>query len=95
MLGNWCRKCETLCWLKVERKPSIEAWIRLSWFHEKSYDDDFGTECEPVSLDFLWPPSHPEMLGRIGRYEIERMIDPSGPDQAANEHSNVFSVEFK
>lgn len=49
---------------------------------EHSYDDDsgtdFGTECEPVSLDFLSPPSHPEMLGRIGRYEIERMIGCGG-----------------
>lgn len=41
-------------------------------------DDDIGAECEPVSLDFLSPPSHPEMLGRIGRYEIERMIGSGG-----------------
>lgn len=25
--------------------------------------DDIGAECEPVSLDFLSPPGHPEMLG--------------------------------
>jgi eukaryotic-like serine/threonine-protein kinase len=41
-------------------------------------DDDMGAECEPVSLDFLTPPSHPEMLGRIGRYEVERMIGSGG-----------------
>ncbi len=41
-------------------------------------DDDMGAECEPVSLDFLMPPSHPEMLGRIGRYEVERMIGSGG-----------------
>jgi serine/threonine protein kinase len=41
-------------------------------------DDDMGAECEPVSLDFLSPPSHPEMLGRIGRYEVERMIGSGG-----------------
>lgn len=45
---------------------------------EYPQDDDLGTECEPVSLDFLAPPSHPEMLGRIGRYEIERMIGSGG-----------------
>ncbi|MDB5342763.1 MAG: prkC 8 [Schlesneria sp.] len=39
---------------------------------------DAGAESEPVSLDFLAPPSHPEMLGRIGRYEVERMIGSGG-----------------
>ena len=45
---------------------------------EGNSDDDIGAECEPVSLEFLSPPSHPEMLGRIGRYEIERMIGSGG-----------------
>ncbi|MEJ7595621.1 MAG: serine/threonine-protein kinase [Planctomycetaceae bacterium] len=45
---------------------------------EGNSDDDIGAECEPVSLAFLSPPSHPEMLGRIGRYEIERMIGSGG-----------------
>lgn len=40
--------------------------------------DELGVDCEPVSLDFLAPPSHPEMLGRIGRYEVERMIGSGG-----------------
>ena len=30
------------------------------------------------SIDFLAPPSHPEMLGRLGRYEIERVIGSGG-----------------
>jgi serine/threonine protein kinase len=29
-------------------------------------------------LDFLAPPSHPEMLGRLGRYEIEQTIGAGG-----------------
>lgn len=45
---------------------------------EGNSGDDIGAECEPVSLDFLSAPSHPEMLGRIGRYEIERMIGSGG-----------------
>lgn len=45
---------------------------------DSNADDDIGAECEPVSLDFLKPPSHPEMLGRIGRYEVERMIGSGG-----------------
>lgn len=32
----------------------------------------------PVDLDFLSPPSHPELLGRLGRYEIERVIGAGG-----------------
>jgi serine/threonine protein kinase len=31
-----------------------------------------------VNLDFLSPPSHPELLGRLGRYEIERLIGTGG-----------------
>lgn len=34
-----------------------------------------ATESE---LDFLSPPSHPELLGRLGRYEIEREIGRGG-----------------
>lgn len=56
--------------------PGMNSSVVISI--EQSYDDDLGTECEPVSLDFLQPPSHPEMLGRIGRYEIERMIGSGG-----------------
>jgi len=31
-----------------------------------------------VKLDFLAEPSHPEMLGRLGRYEIEQVIGSGG-----------------
>ena len=37
-----------------------------------------GSGGRPANLDFLSPPSHPEMLGRIGRYEIERVIGSGG-----------------
>lgn len=40
--------------------------------------DDSSIEFDPVSLDFLAPPSHPELLGRLGRYEIERVIGAGG-----------------
>jgi serine/threonine protein kinase len=32
----------------------------------------------PQDLAFLAPPSHPELLGRLGRYEIERIIGRGG-----------------
>ncbi len=40
--------------------------------------DDSRIEFETVMLSFLDPPSHPELLGRLGRYEIERVIGTGG-----------------
>ena len=38
-----------------------------------------GTSSQrSIKLDFLSPPSHPEMLGRLGRYEIEQIIGSGG-----------------
>ena len=31
-----------------------------------------------MKLDFLSPPSHPEMLGQLGRYQIEQVIGAGG-----------------
>jgi len=39
---------------------------------------DAGSHAQRAGLDFLSPPSHPEMLGRLGRYEIERVIGSGG-----------------
>src|SRR5262249_12138513 len=33
---------------------------------------------EAMAKQLLAPPSHPEMLGRIGRYEVERLIGSGG-----------------
>jgi serine/threonine protein kinase len=35
-------------------------------------------ELDPISLDFLEPASHPELLGRIGRFDVERVIGSGG-----------------
>ncbi len=35
-------------------------------------------EVDPISLDFLEPASHPELLGRIGRFDVERVIGSGG-----------------
>ena len=32
----------------------------------------------PLSLDFLQAPSHPELLGKIGRYDVEQGIGTGG-----------------
>lgn len=36
------------------------------------------TWTESMTSQLLSPPSHPEMLGRLGRYEIERLIGTGG-----------------
>lgn len=33
---------------------------------------------ESMAKQFLSPPTHPEMLGRLGRYEVERLIGSGG-----------------
>lgn len=33
---------------------------------------------ESMAKNLLFPPSHPEMLGRIGRYDVERLIGSGG-----------------
>jgi len=40
--------------------------------------EDSQVEFETVMLSFLDPPSHPELLGRLGRYEVERVIGTGG-----------------
>ena len=40
--------------------------------------EDSRVEFESVMLSFLDAPSHPELLGRLGRYEIERVIGTGG-----------------
>ena len=37
-----------------------------------------SSAVEGIVRDCLDPPSHPEMLGRLGRYEIERVIGSGG-----------------
>jgi serine/threonine protein kinase len=35
-------------------------------------------QCDSVRLDFLGKATHPELLGRLGRYDIERLIGMGG-----------------
>jgi eukaryotic-like serine/threonine-protein kinase len=37
-----------------------------------------GSHPRQIKLDFLDPPSHPEMLGRLDRYQIEQVLGKGG-----------------
>ncbi len=39
---------------------------------------DMPLQADQVCLDFLDPPSHPEMLGRVGEFDVERLIGTGG-----------------
>ena len=50
-----------------------------SLFSEPSLARDKGSQwTESLSKKLLAPPTHPEMLGRLGRYDIERYIGAGG-----------------
>lgn len=39
---------------------------------------EIPVQADRISLDFLDDASHPEMLGRVGRYDVERLIGAGG-----------------
>ncbi|MCA9604145.1 MAG: serine/threonine protein kinase [Myxococcales bacterium] len=55
--------------------PDDEA-ERRPWRHPRSMQSAAWTES--MARQLLSPPTHPEMLGRIGRYEVERLIGSGG-----------------
>ncbi len=70
--------CETL---RQEGEAETDAeWANSSVIIQldslQSLDNPIDSES--ISLDFLSPPSQPDLLGRLGRYEIERLIGTGG-----------------
>ena len=45
---------------------------------EPSLPDELPAVCETVALNFLEAPRHPDLLGRLGRYDIECVIGTGG-----------------
>ena len=63
-------------WLEGEL-PALESQSSMSNTSieiASELPDDSRVEIETVMLSFLDAPSHPELLGRLGRYEVERVI---------------------
>jgi eukaryotic-like serine/threonine-protein kinase len=70
--------CETL---RAGGEPTIDRKFLSSSVAisvERLLGEDNPVDCETISLDFLGPAGHPEMLGRFGRYDIERLVGAGG-----------------
>jgi eukaryotic-like serine/threonine-protein kinase len=61
----------------VRSERSADAKIDSPW-HRMRWQPRPSAWTESMAKQLLAPPSHPEMLGRIGRYEVERLIGSGG-----------------
>ena len=67
-------------WLESElpMAKSTESFSSVAIEIASEMPEDSRVEFETVILSFLDAPSHPELLGRLGRYEVERVIGTGG-----------------
>ena len=73
-----CPKCQSvLALLGGDETWQEEASRWLTILEDGGPVDDAPCQL-PVDTSFLDPPSHPEMLGRIGRYDIEGLVGRGG-----------------
>lgn len=79
--------CEELSWWEDARSSWLESDLPESVSSESSFVTievqsepllDDPIDVQRISVDFLSPASHPELLGRIGRYDVERVIGVGG-----------------
>ena len=74
-----CSTCRTkLHALAGEEGDWSQAREVLSSHTDRSHIARPDEWAEALSRKLLSPPSHPEMLGRIGRYDIERLLGSGG-----------------
>lgn len=75
----WWREAKE-SWLESElpKANPKSSFSSVSVEIQSEMPEDSLVEFETVMLSFLEAPSHPELLGRLGRYEIERVIGTGG-----------------
>lgn len=75
---EWWQEGQTILVESGLPSPSESIGHSITVEVESTLGEDMPVDCEQVSLDFLDPPGHPELLGRLGRYEIERVLGTGG-----------------
>ncbi len=73
---QWALAREGLC-SRVEAGFELEDIFKITTY-PLSDTDRTPDWTDAVAKQLLQPPSHPEMLGRLGRYEIERLVGSGG-----------------
>lgn len=83
-----CPRCQQRI---SELAGSNQMWLGVKFAISESTEDEPQRSIPPLATDpsaihwtesvakqLLSPPTHPEMLGRLGRYEVERLIGSGG-----------------
>lgn len=85
-----CEPCQTrLTNLAADEQQwrELQSWLSIGELSADVYAESLDarqrwsrstTWSETMAKSLLSPPSHPEMLGRLGRYEIETLIGSGG-----------------
>jgi len=71
-----CPRCQNRL---VELAASADRWSETcDLLSDVDVSADDAESAASTKLDFLSEPTHPEMLGRMGRYEIEKVVGRGG-----------------